>query len=187
MAIARRPRRKRLKFDPSQFRNLTSTNHTVTSDPVEEQNCIGFAAGDSHFWWPATEFPHGFPPPYFWPKDCALEATVDAFICAFKLVGFERCDDDDEHGHLEAGIEKLAIFAKRSGNPPKVEPTHAAIQSPTRNGKWRSKMGSDEDIEHDLSSVRGRLYGEVVCFMKRTFAEKEAAKAKLKKREIASH
>jgi hypothetical protein len=171
-------------FDPKQFQRLSSTNHRVTSDPVEEQNCIAFAAGDEiHFWWPITDFPGKLPPPYFWPKASDLELTVEAFMKAYHIVGFTKC----ETGDLEDGFEKIAIFAKDFGNKRPKEPTHAAIQSPTRNGKWRSKMGDDEDIEHDLSSVEGRLYGEVVCFMKRELSKKQEMKEKLKSRGIPSY
>jgi hypothetical protein len=36
------------------------------------------------------------------------------------------------------------------------------------NGKWTSKLGNEEDIEHDTpESVAGGLYGDVVLIMKR--------------------
>jgi hypothetical protein len=44
--------------------------------------------------------------------------------------------------------------------------THAARQLPT--GKWTSKLGKAEDIEHDSpDDVAGGIYGEVVLFMRR--------------------
>ncbi|HEX4644075.1 MAG TPA: hypothetical protein VH598_00545, partial [Verrucomicrobiae bacterium] len=45
--------------------------------------------------------------------------------------------------------------------------THAAIQ--TEDGKWRSKLGDFEDIEHNLlSSLEGTWYGTVTSkFLKR--------------------
>ncbi|MCG8587287.1 MAG: hypothetical protein MI757_21490 [Pirellulales bacterium] len=44
--------------------------------------------------------------------------------------------------------------------------THAARQLP--DGRWTSKLGKAEDIEHDSANdVAGGLYGEVVEFMKR--------------------
>jgi hypothetical protein len=44
--------------------------------------------------------------------------------------------------------------------------THAARQLP--NGKWTSKLGKGEDIEHDTpDDVSGGIYGEVVEIMRR--------------------
>ena len=44
--------------------------------------------------------------------------------------------------------------------------THAARQRP--GGKWTSKLGKAEDIEHDTPDVvAGGLYGEVVLIMRR--------------------
>ena len=64
-------------------------------------------------------------------------------------------------GSQEAGIEKIAIFADGD------EFTHAALQLET--GKWTSKMGEGEDIEHDaLENVAGPCYGKVTAFMKRS-------------------
>jgi hypothetical protein len=37
------------------------------------------------------------------------------------------------------------------------------------NGKWTSKLGQDEDIEHEnLEGLVGEIYGSVVCIMKKT-------------------
>jgi hypothetical protein len=44
--------------------------------------------------------------------------------------------------------------------------THAARQLPT--GKWTSKLGKGEDIEHDTpEDVAGGVYGDVMQIMKR--------------------
>lgn len=190
MAIARRKRRRRLLFDPKHFPRLTNEDHRCTSDPVEEQNCIAYAAGDKlHFWWPVDDFPGSLPAPHFWPKKCPLEPTLEAFAAAFKLLGFELCGNDED-GQLEKGIEKIAILAVWITTPDgqrHQEPTHAAVQSPRRNGKWRSKMGEDEDIEHDeMNDVGGGIYGEVALFMKRSLKAKKAAAALVRKR-LSSH
>jgi hypothetical protein len=190
VAIARRKRRTRLLFDPRHFPRLSNENHRCTSDPVEEQNCIAYAMGDKiHFWWPVHDFPGELPSPYFWPLACPLQPTLEAFISAFKLLGFETCKSD-EGGHLEEGMEKIALFAvwvTRPDGQKQQEPTHAAVQSPRRNGKWRSKMGEDEDIEHDhVNDVGGGIYGEVVFVMRRPLKAQKTAAALLRKR-LASH
>jgi len=49
--------------------------------------------------------------------------------------------------------------------------THAARQLP--DGRWTSKLGRLEDIEHDTpDDVAGGLYREVAQFMKRASAPK---------------
>jgi hypothetical protein len=84
------------------------------------------------------------------------ELTRTAFISAFVLLGYVICDAEE----LEAGFQKIALFADEHGMP-----THAARQLP--NGRWTSKIGKAEDIEHDLRDVEGVLYGSVVLVMKR--------------------
>ena len=61
---------------------------------------------------------------------------------------------------LETGFEKVAFYGGG------MLYTHAARQLP--HGKWTSKLGKGEDIEHDTpDDVSGGLYGEVVQLMKR--------------------
>src|SRR5690348_4968433 len=81
-----RKRRSRLPSEKEGFPALNAGNHHCTSDQNDDQNCIAYAASDKiHFWWPVTKYPGRLPPPYFWPKACDLEPTVEAFVCAFKL------------------------------------------------------------------------------------------------------
>jgi hypothetical protein len=89
------------------------------------------------------------------------EVTIPAFLLAFETQGYALCVDGD----LEEGFEKIALYGNRMpwGT---VEPTHAARQLP--NGKWTSKMGALEDIQHDdPTDVTGPTYGGVVHYMKR--------------------
>ena len=98
----------------------------------------------------------------FWPRGVSREISLPAFLDVFLTLGYEECQDAD----LEAGYEKVALFAKlnTSGN---LEPTHAAKQLP--DGRWTSKLGPLEDIEHDeVEDVSGPSYGEPVQFMRRS-------------------
>ena len=75
---------------------------------------------------------------------------------AFQALGYETCDT----GVLEAGFLKVALYAQGSLY------THAARQLP--NGKWTSKLGRLEDVEHDSpEDLAGGVYGMVTGFMKR--------------------
>ena len=122
----------------------------VTSPPSEVYNCIAWAAGINNDWW----WPNGFDT---WPSGAPMEETLPAFIAAFTPLGYEVCDD----GALEDGVEKVAIYARPSGRV-----THMARQLPT--GRWTSKLGEAEDIEHGSpDELEGAVYGAVVRYMRR--------------------
>ena len=82
--------------------------------------------------------------------------TLEAFCEAFATIGCERCFDDV----FEPAFEKVAIFVDQSGVP-----SHAARQLPT--GKWTSKLGRMEDIEHELRALEGGTYGSVALILRR--------------------
>jgi hypothetical protein len=64
-----------------------------------------------------------------------------------------------EGAEPEPGFEKVALYADAAGIP-----THAARQ--LSGGKWTSKLGRREDIEHALDDLTGDVYGSVVAFLK---------------------
>ncbi len=87
---------------------------------------------------------------------------MEAFRLMFGTFGFEPCSSEE----IEPGFEKIAIFANAQGIP-----KHAARQLAT--GRWTSKLGKMEDIQHDLRDIEGELYGAVVLLMKRNIANAE--------------
>src|SRR5207253_2642008 len=90
-----------------------------------------------------------------WPAGVARVATVEAFRDAFGTLGYVVCD----HEQFEPLYEKVALFALA------VKPKHAARQLPS--GRWISKLGPLEDIEHALHDLTGMVYGSVVLVLKR--------------------
>jgi hypothetical protein len=127
------------------FPYLASGDYKITSPPTCIYNCIAWAANNDTMWW--------WPDPqdiYFWPTGILREVSLRAFILAFESRGYSICDNQD----LEEGYEKIAIFTDASNNP-----THAARQ--LNSGKWTSKLGGLEDIEHELDGVSGELYGKI--------------------------
>ena len=61
---------------------------------------------------------------------------------------------------MDPGFETVALFGDG------VFYTHAARQLP--DGKWTSKLGREEDIEHHAAEdVAGGVYEDVVQFMRR--------------------
>jgi len=92
---------------------------------------------------------------YYWPPSVPREPTVSAYQQALESIGFSECED----GSLESGLVKVAVFGIGA------ELTHAARQ--LDDGTWTSKLGSLEDITHELQALEGADYGHVVLFMKR--------------------
>lgn len=140
----------------SHFPNLRRGEYRVTSEETPRYNCIAHAAGKEDAWWWPEEFDVAY-----WPLVDRQE-TLQCFLSAFTLQGYAACEAAD----LEEGFEKIALYADASGVP-----THAARQLAT--GRWTSKLGEWEDIEHDrLEALEdlhdtGLGYGRVACIMKR--------------------
>ena len=129
---------------------LRGQTYQITSPREDNYNCIAWAAGDNrNWWWPDLAEED------IWPAGAARVETVAAFRDAFATLGYRVCDDD----RLEAGYEKMALFALAGA------PKHAARQLPS--GRWTSKLGTREDIEHALHDLTGAVYGSVVLVMKR--------------------
>ena len=85
-----------------------------------------------------------------------MENSLAAFVESFSTLGYELCVD----GVLKDGFERVAIYQSPAG----VQ--HVARQLNT--GRWTSKLGGLEDIEHGSpAELDGREYGEVVQYMRR--------------------
>lgn len=131
--------------------NLSHTEYRVTSLKSQEYNCFAWAADDTERWWqpiPGDQF--------YWPDGVTQEETLKAYIQAYQTLGYHLCEDDK----LESGYQKIAIYIDSNDTP-----THAARQLP--NGKWTSKLGWLEDIEHELDGLTGDRYGVVGQILKR--------------------
>jgi hypothetical protein len=130
------------------FPRLRESSYRSTSPSDVRYNCVAWAAEDSEHWWQ---------PGFYWPVPASRDDVgIDALENAFQCLGYEPCLDES----LEPGFEKVALYGFGFFY------THAARQ--LANGKWTSKLGKAEDIEHDSpDDVAGGLYGEVVQFMRR--------------------
>ena len=139
------------KFRSATWPRLELGTFEKTSDKDEGHNCVAFAVGDKSRWWePETDLA-------YWPEGAVNEGTVEGYVSAFRTQGFELCDNPD----VEPGYEKIALYARDEQSP-----THAAVQWP--NGKWRSKVGELEDIEHAaLDVLECDDYGRVAALLKR--------------------
>ncbi len=135
------------------FPGLRGRNYQVTSPRDDAYNCIAWAAGDTADWWWPDE--GGRPKSSRWPAGVPRVLTLEAFREAFATLGYAVCEREE----AEPGFEKIALFALTG------MPKHAARQLP--NGRWTSKLGPMEDIEHELHDLTGMVYGSVVLVMKR--------------------
>jgi hypothetical protein len=134
------------------FPHLTPTSFSITSPKDVLYYCIAWAAEDhGAWWWPDTLFLG------YWPLHIPREETLDSFKKLFESFGYSICDGPG----LEDGFEKIAIYTDLQGKP-----THAAKQ--LDDGKWTSKLGELEDIEHDtLEGISGSSYGTASIIMRR--------------------
>ena len=122
-------------------------DYTITSEQDNAYNCVAWAAGYSDGWWSHAEG-------YRWIAERG--ASIQNLIALFNALGYVECDSDAR----EAGYEKVALYSKFG------DWTHVARQ--LANGRWTSKLGIYEDIEHaSPGDLRGDLYGEVHCIMRR--------------------
>jgi hypothetical protein len=137
------------------FPRLRVNAFRITSPADDDYNCIAWAAGKMNDWW----WPLGDPDKSVWPSDARREETVPAFRDVFASLGYAVCSNEE----VESGYEKVALFATEADVP-----THAARQ--LLNGRWTSKLGFLEDIEHKLHDLEGTEYGSVVLIMKRSIS-----------------
>jgi hypothetical protein len=140
-------RAKRLQ---QRFPRLVPGTYRRLASETSQYNCIAWAVRNRDaFWWPGT-------PGYsYWPPNLPTEPTLENFIKLFQSFGYKTCTNAD----FEKGFEKVAIFAKDD------QVTHVARQ--LWNGRWSSKLGHWELIEHDLDAVAGQAYGEIEQVMSR--------------------
>ena len=135
--------------------SLSPGSYQITSPSTPDYNCIAWAALEDDRWWDPTD------PDQYWPDGVPRELTLEAFIQAYQTIGYVPGDSVE----FESGFQKIAIYTKPSGEPDGV-PTHVVRQLP--NGRWTSKLGNLEDIEHELDGLRGFYYGAVAQILKRS-------------------
>ncbi|WP_437652365.1 DUF7689 domain-containing protein [Sorangium sp. So ce1182] len=135
---------------------LEDDSFRESSQKTETYNCIAFAAGDTLHWWEPYVIPptqHGI----YWPSSATPDNTLDAWAEAFATCGFVPCED----GSLEEGLVKVAIYADEEDTP-----QHAARQ--LADGRWASKLGDLEDIEHTATdALEEGEYGRVKLYLQR--------------------
>jgi hypothetical protein len=143
-----------------EFPNLQPGNNSrVTSQADISYNCLAWAAHYTDRWLDPLK------PTGYWPADIPRRNTLNNLTKVYEALGYSRCDSPD----LEVGYEKIAIYTDRRGLP-----QHAARQ--LENGRWTSKLGEAEDIEHDhLQVFEGSLYGKPARYLRRLLPQTAVA------------
>ena len=132
----------------NQFPNIKTTTYKITSGPSKDYNCIAWAADDITKWWSNV-------PGYYWPTT-NRSSLVESLVDVFARIGYEICGSTS----LEEGFDKVALYEKAG--------LWKHVSRQLANGHWTSKLGRDEDIEHENPEVLvGSLYGRVHCIMRR--------------------
>ena len=135
----------------AEFPLLILGEYEITSQDTEEYNCVAWAVNDDSRWWQPSGAPH-----HYWPNDSYDDYSVEALITAYNSLGYETC----ENSNLEAGFEKIAVYATPDG-----EYAHASRQLP--NGQWASKLGDWQDIDHlRVEALESASYGIVHTFLR---------------------
>jgi len=163
MAGSRRDRHQNTKdfiriwCDKNKF-TVDDVDWETASRPGRHWNCFGFVVGRSRWYQPPiiVDGKRRNPTDY-WPEGISTATTIDAFVDAAKIEGF----DVSSNGEWEEGFEIIVLYYTEQDR----EFTHAArLKSP---GIWESKLGPLSDIEHPLDGVDNVHYGTGRIFMKR--------------------
>jgi len=131
------------------FPLLARTKWRQIEERNDRYNCIAYVLGiNNRRWWPAT-------PRCYWPPGVLIIPIRSTFATVFGQFGYEPCSD----GKLEAGCEKIALYELMG------VVKHAARQMP--DGSWRSKLGLEQLIEHELAGLEHASYGTVAAYFRR--------------------
>lgn len=133
------------------FPSLADSHLRITSPADWKYTCIAYAAGDMDRVWNPDLWPGGL---YYWPAGVPREDTLAGWTAAFESIGYRACETRD----VESGVDKIAIYTDARGTPHHVARQLAA-------GFWSSKIGTMEDIEHELAGLEGESYGRVAVIM----------------------
>lgn len=118
---------------------------------IQDYNCIAYVLNIFDMWCgPST---------ISWPNEILpRSAKLDNYIKFFELNGYTTC----ENASYEIEFDKIALYVDNN-----VCVKHAAKQYKDR---WRSKLGANQIIEHDLDWLTGNdfsNYGKIGIIMKK--------------------
>jgi hypothetical protein len=114
----------------AQFPSLQSSEHRITSQPVDDYNCVAWVNRITDRWLePGLFWPLGVPEP-------EGDDDVECYVALFERWQFIRCDTSD----YEPGFLKIALYT--------VGKSFQHVAKQLRNGHWSSKAGTLHDLRH---------------------------------------
>jgi hypothetical protein len=145
------------------FPNLIEHSNFCFKSPIDQKyNCIAWAIIKNNVWVEPTD---GNFDGIFWPELVPKGFSHDHLIQLFTFFEYRACNDSS----FEEGFMKVALYGTGEIW------SHASRQ--LVNGKWTSKMGVCEDIEHESPyDLEGAGYGKVYQLMKRANSSYKLAK-----------
>ena len=133
------------------------------SQPTIDYNCLAWALGIN---WTRYD-PEPRCAGYYWLPGIEREWSLKAIRKIIERHDYLQCAEPN----LEEGYEKVVFYVDEAGVP-----QHFARQLPT--GKWTSKMGDLNDIEHDtLEALSTPDYGAPTLVFKRKIQTGAAVEA----------
>lgn len=138
----------------------------IKSPITPKYNCVAYSLNREDIWYESIDnddIRNGLcvllQRSIIWPEALSKGILINNYLELYKLNGFEKVNDLDIS--VEVGYVKIAIY----GNTEQVF-THVCRQM--EDGKWVSKLGSFQDVEHDdLEVLEGSHYGKVMVVMKK--------------------
>lgn len=128
-----------------------------TSEETIVYNCLAWALGIS--WTRYDPIPKCAG--YYWFPGIPRKWDETTIRLVFEKHSYVIADNYD----VEPGYEKVVFYSDANGKP-----QHFARQ--LQNGKWTSKLGDYNDIEHGaLESLTGPLYGSPGIVLKRKYRD----------------
>lgn len=121
-----------IEFHFPSFKN--GNGYRNTSEATIQYNCLAWALGIDWAWYAPEPKCAG----YVWFPGVERKWDVEIISTIVERHGYQRCPDS----LVEEGFEKIVFFLDSDGRP-----EHFARQ--LENGKWTSKLGNLNDIEHD--------------------------------------
>jgi hypothetical protein len=137
-----------------EFPGLVGTAFRIVSPKDKRYNCHAYAVRDVDRW-----HDHNRVSPLQWPHGVSTAGDIESYKARYHHYGFDESD-----GVYDAGFEQVAVFGAKDDSV-----LHSARQVDAN--RWVSKLGKGQDIEHDLHALQGKLYGEVLFYMKKRTRE----------------
>lgn len=124
-----------------------NVNFIFTSKQTWDYNCVMWSLHRDDYW-----------KDFFYTEDgyISIDQSIKPYVEFFKENGFSIC----ETNVVEEGFEKICIYSKNG--------IFSHVSRQLKDGRWASKMGNYEDIEHlSVFDVNGEGYGAPEVYMKK--------------------